>query len=84
MPLGPQYGAMQSLDIVHNNTVWLMILMCWCVLLSMIIFLYIIKEHSTQQLLQCRSYFFVSQGKFETTAAHENTKQETVTNDQIL
>ncbi len=23
MPLGPQYGAMQSLDIMHNNTVWL-------------------------------------------------------------
>ncbi len=22
-PLGPQYGAMQSLDTVHNNTVWL-------------------------------------------------------------
>ncbi len=33
----------------------IVVLFCWCVLLSLIIFLYIL----TQQLLQCRSNFFV-------------------------
>jgi hypothetical protein len=37
----------------------IVVLLCWCALLSMIIFLYVIKEHSTQQLLQYRSNFII-------------------------